>query len=220
MVWPFVVKFLESVSTNDRRDRRRRRCRPIRPRVPRRARTPCIHRSPARPVGQLRATGGDDPALDEDVDVIGLQLVEQPVVVRDGQHAEVVPLVVAESSTAAGKSRSASMSRPESSSSRIAIFGASTASCSVSLRFFSPPERSTLSERSRNRSSKPMRSASLEQLAASSPAVPRPAAANASSQHVVELHTGHLGRVLHHQMQAGAGPVARRAAQARRRRRA
>ena len=33
------------------------------------------------------------------------------------------------------------MSRPESVSSRMAICGSSTASCSTSFRFFSPPEK-------------------------------------------------------------------------------
>src|ERR1041384_2577230 len=46
--------------------------------------------------------------------------------------------------------RSASTSRPESVSSRIAIFGASSASCRISWRFFSPPEKPSLTERSVN----------------------------------------------------------------------
>ena len=37
--------------------------------------------------------------------------------------------------------RSASMSSPESVSSRIASFGSSTAICRISFRFFSPPEK-------------------------------------------------------------------------------
>ncbi len=36
---------------------------------------------------------------------------------------------------------SASMSSPESVSSRTAIFGSSSAICSISMRFFSPPEK-------------------------------------------------------------------------------
>src|SRR5437016_4841587 len=42
---------------------------------------------------------------------------------------------------------SASMSRPESVSSRIANFGSSTAICRISLRFFSPPEKPSFTER-------------------------------------------------------------------------
>ena len=44
--------------------------------------------------------------------------------------------------------RSASTSSPESVSSRIAIFGWSRASCSTSCRFFSPPEKPSLTLRS------------------------------------------------------------------------
>ena len=40
--------------------------------------------------------------------------------------------------------RRASMSRPESVSSRIAISGSSMASWSISRRFFSPPEKPSL----------------------------------------------------------------------------
>ena len=42
---------------------------------------------------------------------------------------------------------SASMSRPESVSSRIAIFGSSSSSWTISWRFFSPPEKPSLTER-------------------------------------------------------------------------
>ena len=40
--------------------------------------------------------------------------------------------------------RSASMSSPESVSSRIAIFGVMSASWRISMRFFSPPEKPSL----------------------------------------------------------------------------
>src|SRR6266581_4425384 len=43
--------------------------------------------------------------------------------------------------------RSASMSRPESVSSRMASLGSSTAIWKISLRFFSPPEKPSLTER-------------------------------------------------------------------------
>ena len=42
---------------------------------------------------------------------------------------------------------SASMSRPESVSSRIASRGSSTAIWKISLRFFSPPEKPSFTER-------------------------------------------------------------------------
>src|ERR1700734_3046276 len=42
---------------------------------------------------------------------------------------------------------SASISRPESVSSRMASLGSSTAICKISLRFFSPPEKASLTER-------------------------------------------------------------------------
>jgi hypothetical protein len=45
---------------------------------------------------------------------------------------------------------SASTSRPESVSSRIAIFGSSSSSWRISWRFFSPPENPSLSDRSAN----------------------------------------------------------------------
>ncbi|SKZ82150.1 Uncharacterised protein [Mycobacteroides abscessus subsp. abscessus] len=46
--------------------------------------------------------------------------------------------------------RRASTSRPESVSSRIANFGLSRSSCRISWRFFSPPEKPSLTERSAN----------------------------------------------------------------------
>ena len=53
---------------------------------------------------------------------------------------------------------SASMSRPESVSSRIAIFGWSSSSCRISWRFFSPPEKPSLTLRSANDGSTASRS--------------------------------------------------------------
>src|SRR5436305_12301373 len=46
--------------------------------------------------------------------------------------------------------RSASTARPESVSSRIAIFGLSSSSCRISCRFFSPPEKPSFTLRSAN----------------------------------------------------------------------
>ncbi len=42
----------------------------------------------SRVARQLRATGVDDAPVDEDVHAVGLQVLEQPLVVRDAQHAE------------------------------------------------------------------------------------------------------------------------------------
>ena len=51
--------------------------------------------------------------------------------------------------TASPSTRRASMSRPESSSSRMESLGSSTHICRISLRFFSPPEKPSLRLRSR-----------------------------------------------------------------------
>ena len=69
----------------------------------------------------------------------------------------------------------ASTSRPESISSSTAYFGLSAPIIRASFRFFSPPERSTLTGRARNRSSKPMRVASATRTSLT-PSVLRPAA--------------------------------------------
>src|SRR6266508_2589033 len=60
--------------------------------------------------------------------------------------------------TPADTTRSASMSRPESVSSRIAIFGLSSSSWTISWRFFSPPEKPSLTLRWANAGSMPSRS--------------------------------------------------------------
>ena len=49
--------------------------------------------------------------------------------------------------TPSATTRSASMSRPESVSSRIASLGSSTAICRISFRFFSPPEKPVFTDR-------------------------------------------------------------------------
>ena len=108
--------------------------------------------------------------------------------------------------------RRASTSRPESISSRTANLGRRTPSCTVSLRLRSPPDRSTLSGRDRNRSSKPTRAASAPSRAATS-ARSRPWAANASPRASTSDTPGHLDRVLHGQEQPGLGPLPRRQGQ-------
>ena len=102
------------------------------------------------------------------------------------------------------------MSSPESSSSRIGDRGASTASCRVSLRFFSPPDRSTLSGRWSSARSQADALAPRRRARSSTSSTAPPRAASASRQHVVERHAGHLGRVLHHEVQPGRGALPRR----------
>jgi hypothetical protein len=72
-------------------------------------------------------------------------VVEQALVVGDDDHAA---LGRAQRVDAVGDDRcSASMSRPESVSSSTQSRGSSTAICRISARFFSPPEKPTLTGR-------------------------------------------------------------------------
>ena len=87
---------------------------------------------------QLLAARLHDPPVGEHVHEVGHDVVEQPLVVRD--HDERRGRGSRSVFTPAATIRSASMSSPESVSSRIASFGSSTAICRISLRFFSPPE--------------------------------------------------------------------------------
>src|SRR3546814_6472317 len=43
-------------------------------------------------LGQLHAAGGDDGAIDQDVHEVGLEVLEEALVVRDGDDAEVGPV--------------------------------------------------------------------------------------------------------------------------------
>ena len=134
-------------------------------------------------VGQLGTAARDDATLHQDVHAIGVQLLEQPVVVGDDQHAERC-VVVGERPRRGGRSRAAHRCRGPSRARRgWRCCGCSTASCSVSLRFFSPPDRSTFSERCSSAAGKPMRSASAAS-SASRPSVERPRATSASVEHV------------------------------------
>ena len=160
-------------------------------------------------VGQLGPAGGDDAALDEDVHGVGMELGEQAAVVGDRQDAEPgAPSADGwvSASMRLEHARRASMSRPESSSSRIAMRGRSMASCSVSLRFFSPPDRSTLSERWSNAVGSPICAASASRRASTS-ATDRLRAASASVITASRATPGHLRRVLHHEMQPGGGTL-------------
>ena len=83
---------------------------------------------------------------------------------------------------------------------------ASTASCSVSLRFFSPPDRSTLSGRERNRRRTRSGRPPLHQARQPGRRARRP---ERRAQHVRQADARHLDRVLHGQEQPGLGPPPR-----------
>ena len=91
----------------------------------------------------LGTAGGDDPAVDQDVHDVGHEVLEQALIVRDREDAE-VRAAVRTSAMPAATWRSASMSSPESVSSSTATSGSIIAICSTSLRFFSPPEKPSL----------------------------------------------------------------------------
>jgi hypothetical protein len=89
---------------------------------------------------QFGATRLDDAAIGHDVHHIGSDMVQQPLVMRDDERAEVGRR--AARSPRPTTSFSASMSRPavglvEDGDMR----GLSIAICNISLRFFSPPEK-------------------------------------------------------------------------------
>ena len=108
---------------------------------------------------ELLAAGPDDPAVRQHVHEVRHDVVQQPLVVghdddrrgRDGGAR----------SRRAATIFSASMSRPESVSSRMASVGSSTAIWKISLRFFSPPEKPSLTGATEHRRIE------LEQLAPS-----------------------------------------------------
>ena len=138
--------------------------------------------------------------------MVGAQLLEQPVVVRDGQHAEVRARWSAP--RCAWRSRAARRCRGRSRARRGWRSSArSTPSCSVSLRFFSPPERSTLSARSSSAGSNPMRAASASSRAPRSDGRSIPRAAKAWSHRVDELTPGTSVGYCMHEEQPGLGPL-------------
>jgi len=77
--------------------------------------------------------GLHDAAIVEHVDKIGDDEIQQPLIMRDDSCA---PSGLFSLLTPPATMRSASMSRPESVSSRMASFGSSTAIWKISLRFF------------------------------------------------------------------------------------
>ena len=94
---------------------------------------------------EFLAAGSHDAAVHQHVDEVGHDVVQQPLVMRDDELG-----VVRRASACSRRcdtTLSASMSRPESVSSRMASFGSSTAIWKISLRFFSPPEKPSLTER-------------------------------------------------------------------------
>ena len=164
---------------------------------------------------QLLAARLDDPAVAQHVDEVGHDVVEQPLVVGDDDASRAPG--VRSALTPSATIRSASMSRPESVSSRMASFGSSTAIWKISLRFFSPPEKPSLTGR-------------FEQVvvhlrgASSSPAPARgsrPASSSGSPrclrmrverrlQEVGVADAGNLDRVLEGEEDALARPLLRR----------
>ena len=92
------------------------------------------------------------------MDHVGGDVVQQLLVVGDDQDAELAGGRARTSLTPAATTLSASMSRPESVSSRMARSGSRIAICRISLRFFSPPEKPSLRNRSANDGSMSRRS--------------------------------------------------------------
>ncbi len=111
-------------------------------------------------------------------------------------------------STRRATSRRASTSRPLSISSSTANFGRRTASCSVSARFCSPPENSTLRPRSRNCDATPRRSASVATRRAEVVGVAT-LAVEGGGEEVVEPHARQLHRVLQREEQPARGTLVR-----------
>ena len=78
------------------------------------------------------------------MDAVGDDVVEDSLVVGDEEEGVIGG---AEAVDALATERRASTSRPESGSSRMASLGSRTAIWRTSLRFFSPPEKPSLTER-------------------------------------------------------------------------
>ena len=93
---------------------------------------------------QLRTAGLDDPSIGHDVHDIRFDMVQKPLIMRDTRNPRPS---LRSAFTPSATSFIASTSRPESVSSRMHIFGSSIAICRISLRFFSPPEKPTLTGR-------------------------------------------------------------------------
>ena len=103
-------------------------------------------------------------------------------------------------STRRATSRSESTSRPESISSRIANCGCSTASCTVSARFCSPPENSSLTPRAQQLGAHAERGRLGQHRVVQTVGVDV-AGAHRRGDERLERHAGHFHRVLHREEQ-------------------
>ena len=90
------------------------------------------------------AAGRDNPALSHHVHDIRLDVIQEPLIVRDDDKSA---LRVAKAVDAFRDNSERVNVEPESVSSRTPTRGASSAICSTSNLFFSPPEKPTLSGR-------------------------------------------------------------------------
>src|SRR5436190_17117968 len=86
------------------------------------------------------------------MDVIGDDVVQEALIMRNYQYAKIGPR---NEFTPCATVLSASMSRPLSVSSSTAYLGSSIAICRISARFFSPPEKPSLTARDVNERSIP-----------------------------------------------------------------
>src|SRR5690625_2674323 len=107
------------------------------------------------------------------------------------------------------------MSRPESVSSRIASFGSSRAIWKISLRFFSPPEKPSLTARFKSSGDKSITLSfsrtSLRNCIESSSSSPRALrCALSAAQEIRIVDPGNFDRVLERQEHAGGGALFRR----------
>src|SRR5690606_1929807 len=104
--------------------------------------------------GQLLGAGLDDPAIGQNMNVVRHDVIAQAQIV--GNHDETALAVTHEFTPSATTCR-ASISNPESVSSRMHKSGSSSIICMISLRFFSPPEKPSLTPRLRKLASRSTR---------------------------------------------------------------
>src|SRR6056297_686883 len=161
---------------------------------------------------QLGAAALDDAALGEDVHVVGTQLVQQPAVVRDGQHAE--RLVAGIGFVAHRLHPPGAVAQCVDVEARVELVEDRDLGCQhrqlQGLVALLLATREVHVER-------PVEEALLEadpgRLVAQllvEVTGGAPTRGERFGEHVVEHHAGHLGGILHHQMQAGRGAFPRR----------
>ena len=97
-------------------------------------------------MGELGAARADDPAAGQDMDEIRLDDVEQPLIMGDQQH-RLVGLAHDPVDALADHAQRVDVEAAESVSSRMARRGSMIPICTISLRFFSPPEKPTFTAR-------------------------------------------------------------------------